>query len=500
MKALFEAEAVEGLNYPAFISRIKSGFSFERALTEQMNNVYYRKYSVDGKVFNNLKELANAAKISYDAAVKRSHRGWNDTEIYYGKKKNIVKKLKEKKPRGVEVEVNGIVYENIRYAFESLSPKCCLNTLKARLRYGWSYEEALEVTHRVDGRKKIDDANKIFLLGTLMSLGEASERSGVPKATIKDRVNRGATPEQAIGLNEIVDGELQTQTVFNKNRPKRIKKEFIVDGVIYTSIKILAHAYDMPYKLVYNRIHKYGWTPERAIKENVGEVVVVRGQAYRSAMSAWESIGKTNSSTYHSRRSNGYSIEVSLGLEPLPSELKFEINGVLHESLQEVAQAYNLTKQQLTYRLNFMSIEDAVIYRPSNGRYTLKAFNRNPELANTAGMIYFVKISLTEGVLHKIGITQKQTSQRLISHDFELILEFSGRLEQLYEIEQEIVKVFSDCHYPAEKDFEGRTETFLLMENEEKEVMDFMIRKSQEINCSSSIYPKYSDASKVSDD
>lgn len=89
-------------------------------------------------------------------------------------------------------------------------------------------------------------------------------------------------------------------------------------------------------------------------------------------------------------------------------------------------------------------------------------------------ILYFIKIKLSSGVLHKIGITQKQTSQRFNSYKFELIHEVKGRLQDIYELEQLIVKEFAYLHYCAEDEFEGRTETFLLTDEEEGYVLDFI--------------------------
>lgn len=121
-----------------------------------------------------------------------------------------------------------------------------------------------------------------------------------------------------------------------------------------------------------------------------------------------------------------------------------------------------------------MSLEQAVIYKPSNGRFSESIFEKNQELANTLGTLYFVRVNLTNGSLHKIGITKKETGQRFYSHDIEIIAEAKGKLYDLYRLEQKIITEFSELHYRAEDEFEGRTETFLLMDDEEKEILRFI--------------------------
>ncbi|MBG0847681.1 GIY-YIG nuclease family protein [Pseudomonas chengduensis] len=210
------------------------------------------------------------------------------------------------------------------------------------------------------------------------------------------------------------------------------------------------------------------------MKEEISETVEINGVRYRSAMNAWDKIGKTSFSTYQGRKSQGLSLEVCLGLEPLPKLERYEVGGKPYGSLAEIAETYNLSIGQLTSRLNNMSLEQAVIYKPSNGRFSESIFEKNQELANTLGTLYFVRVNLTNGSLHKIGITKKETGQRFYSHDIEIIAEAKGKLYDLYRLEQKIITEFSELHYRAEDEFEGRTETFLLMDDEEKEILRFI--------------------------
>ena len=41
-----------------------------------------KTYMVDGVAYKNFKELASAAGISYNAAIKRLHRGWSLEDIF----------------------------------------------------------------------------------------------------------------------------------------------------------------------------------------------------------------------------------------------------------------------------------------------------------------------------------------------------------------------------------------------------------------------------------
>jgi len=122
-----------------------------------------------------------------------------------------------------------------------------------------------------------------------------------------------------------------------------------------------------------------------------------------------------------------------------------------------------------------MSLEEAIRYVPSNGRYTLRRFEDDPRLAEHPGILYFIKIAAKDGVLHKIGITQRPITARFQSMEFETLAIFEGRLQNLFFLEQEILELFHENHYRAEEEFEGKTETFLLMPEEEKELLDELL-------------------------
>lgn len=475
LKKLVESEAREGLSYANVATRVRDGWDLEKALCEPKNKNSRKIWIIDSREFTNLKDLAKEAGVSYEAAVKRSHRGWSDEEIFYGRKKQKKEKVvNPKKTRGKSVCVKGEEYQNLRHAFDSIGPSCTFNAVRARLRYGWSLEEALEVEQKVDGRKSNANSKKLIIDDITLSVAQAAKKYSVPYSTILDRLNRGASSKQAVGIEGIEKGDLLPQSKAYKSRKKIEKKSYLVGGVIYGSVAELARAYGLAPALVYNRMRDNGWTPERSVKEGITEVVEVQGITYRSSMNAWDEIGKTSFSTYQARKLQGFPLEVCLGLEPLPRLERYDINGVPYGSLADVAKAYDLTVGQLASRLNNMTLEQAVIYKPSNGRYSESIFEKNTYLANMPGILYFVRVDLADGVLHKIGITQKETTQRFYSHNIEVIEEVRGRLRDLYDLEQLIISEFSELHYRAEDEFEGRTETFLLLDEEEKEILNFI--------------------------
>lgn len=428
LKELCNKHATEGVTYACVAGRMKDKWDLEKALNEPQNKNERKIYKVGDAKYSNLKSLAKDAGISYEAAVKRSHRGWSDNEIFYGKVKELKTKIKVKKVLGTRINIDGIEYPNLRVAYEKLNVPVSYNTVRARLRYGWSYQEALSVIEKVDGRK-------------------------LPKS--------------------------------DKVRKPNTKKKFIVDNVEYASVAKLAAAYHLPYALVYNRMRDNNWPPERAVKEPVSDQVAVGGKVFRSATKAWEAIGKTSWSTYEGRKLAGRSLEVCLGLQPLPSLERYEIYGHVYSTIAEVAKAFNMSPSQLSGRLQTMTLEEAVEHIPANGRYTEARFKEDLNLASATGTFYFIKIKSNSGQLHKIGITLKPIERRFQSISFEPIAQYSGKMYDLYKIEQEILLQFKANHYRGDEDFEGRTETFLLVAHEELEMLNTIAHKMTEMGIQS---------------
>jgi len=119
-----------------------------------------------------------------------------------------------------------------------------------------------------------------------------------------------------------------------------------------------------------------------------------------------------------------------------------------------------------------MTISEAVAYNPSNGRYTAKRFKCDPELARSVGYLYFVQIALPSGSFHKVGITRRTVESRFAGQPhYRTILVIEGILADLFVVEQSLIKEFRGNLCRAEDEFEGRTETFLLTEQEEEAML-----------------------------
>ncbi|KWU52759.1 hypothetical protein [Pseudomonas palleroniana] len=477
LKKLVAAQASPGVTYAGVVARMRDGWALEKAIHEPVGKKTSRQYKVGNQTFKDLKALAKAADISYNAAVKRAHRGWSDAEILHGKAPRQSTHAGAAAPVKVArnaVKVNGIGYDSLSKAHAALKPGCSYRTLLARLKQHWSLEEAFELIKKVDGRTAKASTRRLVIDGNPYTPAEAARHFRVPYNTLLDRLRREASDLQAIGQEKIPSGSLIRQKDLRRVRESLAKKHYLVDGERFDSVAALARKYNLATALVYNRIHINKWTAKKAVTEPPTNPVVVNGAHYRSATCAWEKIGKTTLATYQGRIANGHSLMVSLGLEPLPSLDRYEVAGVKYSTLAEVAAAHSLTLPALNSRLLSMSLEDALTYTPTTGRYSAGVFKKNSALAASPGTLYFVKIRFDGGTLHKIGITQKTTARRLGAFDHQSLFECEGKLIDLYEIEQATVKVFAQCLFRAEEEFEGRTETFLLTDEEERLMLDFI--------------------------
>ncbi len=476
---LYRAVSPKDMSYMCFRNRLAAGWDIDKAASTPVLAAWRRTFTVNGVTYDSLKALADAAGITYMAAVKWAQRGMSDHDIFFGSQKApaITKPKDAPVPRGNPVTVLGTTYSNLQEAYDRIKPEITFNAARQRIRRGQSIEDAFLLTERLDGRSAKVQEQNLVIAGTRYTAIRASEVFGVSMSTIRDRKARGARDAQAVGLEPIAPGELKKQGEVYANRKPVKQESFTVAGVEYKSIRALARAFNLEYALVYNRLRTYGWAVERAVTEAPGEPVVVDGVTYRSAQAAWEHVGQTSFSLFSARRADGLDIKVCLGIDPLPARERYEFEGKTYSNLDELAVAHGLTAAQLSGRLKTMTIEEAVRYRPIHGRYTPAKFKADPELAARQAKLYFVRIQAKDGQLHKVGITTRTTHARFHRSTHEVIGLWNGRLELLYMVEQEILEEFSEFHYRAEQEFDGRTETFVFLPAEEAEVLKRVAEK-----------------------
>jgi len=121
-------------------------------------------------------------------------------------------------------------------------------TLRARIRYGWTLEEALTtpVLREPVIRKTVRDHH-----GTeYASIKKMSDAYGISYQAVLDRLKRGWDTEKAL-----------TTPVLDKNRHAVVKDHL---GNSYPSRLALARAYNLPYVTMQQRF-RMGWDLERIL-------------------------------------------------------------------------------------------------------------------------------------------------------------------------------------------------------------------------------------------
>jgi hypothetical protein len=142
-----------------------------------------------------------------------------------------------------------------------------------------------------------------------------------------------------------------------------------VDGVEYENLPSIARAYGLKESLVYRRYHrglrgtelippklrKDYVPPEPKPKKESPWKIEVKGVVYRSLREACRRLG-IDVGTYTNRRAKGYSIEQSLGLEPIvrpprKSGKIYDIDGEKY-TLTEVGKKFNINLMTFLRRLD----------------------------------------------------------------------------------------------------------------------------------------------------
>lgn len=105
------------------------------------------------------------------------------------------------------------------------------------------------------------------------------------------------------------------------------------------------------------------------------------------------------------------------------------------------------------------------------GGYGFKRFENNPQIKDNPAMLYLIRIN---DEFIKIGITQNNLKERFKSsrlpYQYETINIWTGKLYDLFVIEQSIKKQFKHYKYTPSVKFDGHTECFILEAQSDIEV------------------------------
>jgi len=296
-----------------------------------------RSITVENVTYSSIAEAAEKYNISYSTVLYRLEHNWCIEEVF-GIKKHKYCALKKKIP----ISVENVKYSCIEDAAKAHGIKA--GTVKSRLRRGWTINQAFGV------KQKILVAGKSVTVEGVKygNLRLAAEAYGCDQDTVRSRVTKcGWTLRQALNID------------------KR-KKTVSIKGVIYPSLHAAADDFGVPSEVVYRRI-KRGYSPVDALTTIYTPIVInkkshikikVAGERYNSIKDA-ANFYQLSYGRVIARIRAGWTTEEVFGLKSRKEHLV--IKGRKHSSLSEAARYHNISPKIAMQRISFgWSIEEAL--------------------------------------------------------------------------------------------------------------------------------------------
>lgn len=426
-------------------SRLKNGWSLEQALLQPKEKTLTTKlgeHIVEGKIYENLPNIAEEYGMSLNTIYKRYSRGCRGDDLVPLKKRKAYSE--PQKQNQYRFFAGGIGYKSATDACTKLDVKYI--TYRKKIAKGLTIEQALGIISVEDGRAV--RGKKFDVDGIPRTIEELSESFKVPAMTIRDRLQRGATTRQALGLDAIPKGTLLKQRKVAKK--KRDPIQLMVDGKIFKSYKSLADQYELPNYTVRQRIVDYGYTPEDAIKiVGKSKPITVEEVEYPSKAALAEAYGLTPA-VLLARLVGDVTVEQALGIHVKETSRTISYEGETFSSLNELASKKSISANALRSRINRgLSLKEAIEAGDkiiNSGRYNLTILERDSDLANKPAWLYFVRMVIEDKDRFKIGITTQTVTGRLKqeAYKFEAIKVINGTLLDCFILEQEIIDLLSD--------------------------------------------------------
>jgi hypothetical protein len=462
------------VSYSELLKNINSGILIENAIKKQPRkkvNSKHGPFFVEGKKYINIPSLAEEYQLNANTVFKRLERGKKGDDLIPAKARKDFKPPTPK-PKKYRYYIEGKGF--------SSKPEMCkyygvnFSTYRKRVESGQSNEEALGIVNVPDRRKEIKKnkenlkASEIELVVNgkrFESISELAREYNMKDVTLRKRIlKQRLSPEEAVHRQIGKSGN---------------KINLSINGIEYESITQLAKAFNLEPYILYSRIKK-GFTVEEAVQKPLkGKIIEVDGKKFNSIAEAARYYNLIPEYV-QKKLKDGQTNEQALGLESSKS-LKYEWNNNKFESAEQLASFVNkqtkIPTKLLAGRIKRgHTIDEAIklgnekILSP--GRYNRTILMRDKSLANKNAILYFVQIEFEDKIFYKIGITTGSTKKRLRSYSHKLISQCNGKLLQIYELEQMLLKKYQ--HRKINKDFDiyldGMTEFLELSDAEVKEL------------------------------
>ena len=283
------------------------------------------------------------------------------------------------------------------------------------------------------------------------NLPSIAEEYGMSLNTVYKRYSRGCRGD------ELVPEKKQKNYLPPK---KEINYKFYVNGVGYKSYQDACRRNDVNYITFRKRYFEYGWSLERALAVPSGltngnqgtftsRSITVENKQYNSIAAAARNYGLTPETVIASLN-NGATINQAFKMEMRPTENSFEFEGKNYRDKQHLCRELKFPYTLLCNRLRKgLTIRESIDLGPNNlgneGRYNQQIFERNPNVANSDGKLYFASVLINNNNRYKIGITTKTIRERLSKEflSYRLIKYVKKSLYKCYLLEKQLLNKFS---------------------------------------------------------
>lgn len=476
LKELFFSIDGRSVSYEAFRNRVEQSIGYYEAATK-VPDISVIHLVAGGVKYESLAGLAKANDIPYMLAYSRLRAGYTGDEIVSGRR--VITK-KEKK-----VTIGNVLYESISAAHNILCPDVKINTVKSRLAKGWSPEEAFGLQQRINQRGA--KANTYEYDGRQYTAKSLALMLKVNYQQLSKLLVSGQTVKEAMknftGMRRCVV------------KPPAVRGPFYVDGLKFNKISEISAHYGVDYTLLYNRINAPGWTIKEAIEGR--RKYEYKGEAFSCLKDIWKKYGRVSHSVFSNRyHQGGQDLDISLGIVEHPMahlDGQYLVDGKTYRTIGEVCSYLGVSKTVMTTKLRSMSLEDAVeeikLSAEIRGRYCKKYFDKHPAMKNVSCYFYLMSFESEGETLHKVGVTRGDIAMRFRGKsDCNLILSSNGKLYDMYMLVQAVLEKFSFLKQKAGRFVQGRTETLKLTNEDLQAVVEYINTfLPEEVNNSSGI-------------
>ena len=246
------------------VYRLKQGFTHGQAIGREpieedkeiresdRESIFYR-----GKEYRSVRALSKAFNIGAHKVRYRLKQGWSiEQAIDKAPPPRITRKKNSKQNENLlnisdlsPFTSEGKTYDTVKQLANAYG--LSVTKVTGRLRNGWSVEESVELEERSRKRKGKNAENLIVGDTKFDSVLALSEHYDVSYRIVQYRLGQGATPAQAVGVDE-----------WKAETHKGIELE--LEGKVYPSLVEAVKAFGKDYNKVLSRMHR-NWTAEEAL-------------------------------------------------------------------------------------------------------------------------------------------------------------------------------------------------------------------------------------------